>query len=404
MRAIKNSPLLNPMATIAIDLRPLATPYRTGIGEYTAQVVSALLQTQTTHTFVLLTTGFTLSIPELDHWRTLPHVKHVHIPLPNKIINMFIAIGLPIFLDIIIKRYFGYSIDLFFSPNFGFTRLSPHVPHVLTVHDLSFVFFPQFFSQKQYYWHTAIRAKKQCQTATHLIPLSENTKRDLIQTLAIPPKKITVVYPGSPTTDITPNESLITTVRNQYHLPEKFVLFLATIEPRKNIPALITGWEMFCAQNPNHSAWHLVIAGAPGWKNAAVFAQAKKSPLHNRLHIIHYVAAEHKTALLHLASVVVYPSFYEGFGFPALEAMAAGTPVIVSDRSSLPEVVGEAGMYINPHRPAEIAEALAVIYSSEATRQKMIAFGIKKTEQFSWEKTAQNLLAVFDQTISSHHI
>ena len=310
---------------------------------------------------------------------------------PPKLLNASIALTGAPKLDRLLEKNTGIHINCFFSPNLHFTALSPSVRHILTIHDLTFHLFKNYYTPRQRLWHRLVNPKKQCQNARQIITPSENTKRDLVDYYQIPAEKIKVLYPGLSSSFGL--HSLTSDITNKYSLPKNYILFLGTLEPRKNILGLIEAFEQAYPSLSNpHS---LVIAGAPGWKNHRVRARIHASPLKNQIKLIGFVAPADKPALYRGAGLFVYPSFYEGFGFPALEAMAAGVPVITSNRSSLPEVTGSAACLMNPHRPDEIAQGIKYLLSNSAAREQAIKNGLEMTARFSWKKTAQAALALF---------
>ena len=175
-------------------------------------------------------------------------------------------------------------------------------------------------------------------------------------------------------------------VRNLYGLPGEYILFLNTIEPRKNLAGLIRAFEALDTNT------YLVVAGRPGWKNSKDFSLIRNSPKAEKIIYIGYVEEKLKPALIKMAKALIYPSFYEGFGFQALEAMAMGTPVVASQVTSLPEVVGKAGLLVNPYDTQSLARGLKEILSDETLRNQLIQSGYKRVEDFSWKKTAQKIL------------
>lgn len=303
-------------------------------------------------------------------------------------------------------------VDLWFSPNLNFTALSHGVKYILTIHDLSFDFFPEFSTRRQYLWHKAVRPKAQCERADMIITPSENTKRDIVDYYKIPPEKIRVIYPGIQSAqahDVILSETknlsnsakkdpsayglrmtLNAEIQKKYNLPDEYILFLGTIEPRKNIIGLIEAFEKLRAKYP--ATAHLVIAGAPGWKNAEIYSRAQASSFAEKIHFIDFVAPEDKTALYAGAKIFVYPSLYEGFGFPVLEAMSVGTPAITSNRSSLPEIAGSAAYLIDPTRPEQITLAMNELLNNDKLRDWHIQKGIEQVKKYSWEKAAKEWL------------
>ncbi len=406
------------MSKIGIDIRCLMSPVRTGVAEYTYELLNAVFKIDKpkpgengqNQYFLFYNSSTDVSI-NIPIW-SQTNVHYVATKWPNKLLNISIKLLNWPKLDKLISR--NGHLDYFFSPNFNFTALSKNIKQILTVHDLSFKFYPQFFSAKQKLWHWAVNPKKQCRQATAILTLSENTKRDLVNYYQISPEKIKSA-PGALSTifnchsekseeslsNLSPDRdpssakaSLGMTnvdIRKKYSLPEKFILFLGTVEPRKNIIGLIEAFELAYSSLPYH--YTLVIAGSGrGWKNKSIYARALASPLRNQIEFLGYVEAEDKPALYSTAELFVYPSIYEGFGFPVLEAMACGTAVITSNRSSLPEITDSAAYLVNPNRPAEIADAMKKLIGDEKLKKYFIDKGLEQVKKFSWEPTAKEWL------------
>lgn len=372
------------MLKIGVDIRCLMSPIRTGVGEYTYELLNAIFKIDKENQYWLFYNSHTDVSEHTPLW-SQNNIHYVVTKWPNKLFNASIKIlGWPK-LDKLISR--KGKLDYFFSPNFNFTALSKNIKHILTVHDLSFKFFPQFFSAKQRLWHWAVNPQKQCLRANTIFTLSENTKRDLVDYYQINADKIKSASGGisaifnNPTID---KEK----VKQKYNLPNKFILFLGAVEPRKNIIGLIEAFEQCYSLHPTHHS--LVIAGGGrGWKNKKIYARALASPLRDKIEFIGYVDAEDKPALYSLSELFVYPSFYEGFGFPVLEAMAMGVPVITSNRSSLPEITNHAAYLINPNRPAEISQAITKLLTDEKLREHFKKMGLEQVKKFSWEPSAK---------------
>lgn len=381
---------------IGIDLRALLNKVKTGVGEYTEELVTHILATPTEHHFFLFYNSLHPA-EHLEKYSLYPNVTLVATGWPNKVFNATTwALSAPS-IDRIIYKKTKKKIDVFFSPNVNFTALSPTTPHILTIHDISFEFFPEYFSYKQRLWHAAINPRTTAQNATVIITPSEHTRRDVIDYYGIAEHRVRVVRPGLSSSIIeqlnhlTPND--LTHLHQKYRLPEKFILFLGTIEPRKNILTLVRGFEDYKKRSPE-SPFHLVIAGAAGWNNHELFEYIAHSPFRNNIHHIGYVDSRDKAALYKSASLFVYPSFYEGFGFPVLEAFAAGTPVLTSSRTSLSEVGGDATYYIHPKHPTDIAEGIQRISTSPSLREHLITRGHEQGALFSYRTMAHEWLAI----------
>lgn len=374
---------------IGIDIRPLMATPRTGVGEYTYELLSAIFNIDRANQYFLFYNSSRDVSANIPNWK-YDNIKIIGSHTPNKFFNTSLGLfGRPK-----LDKMCGEKIDIWFSPNLNFTALSSKIKFILTVHDLSFELFPEFSTRKQYFWHKAVRPKKQCERAELIITPSENTKRDLVNYYKINPEKIKVIYPGIKKADKiaaslpagAPRNDNPTDIRKKYNLPDKFILFLGTIEPRKNIIGLIEAFENLRTKYPIMD--HLVIAGAPGWKNEGIFARAKISKYSDKIHFINFVAPEDKNALYAAANLFVYPSFYEGFGFPVLEAMSIGTPVITSNRSSLPEISGSAAYLVDPTRPGQLALAMNELLNKRNLRDWHIQKGREQAGKFSWETAA----------------
>ncbi len=384
---------------IAIDIRCLQTPYPTGVSVYTRELLDALFKLDTTNAYYLFSNS--CSAPPVCDWQG-KNIHYLHSTWPNKLFNTAIATGLLPALDHWLIKKFSLPIkkfDIVFSPNLNFTRLSADTKSILTVHDLSFTLFPNFFSLKQQLWHAAINPERCVKRADHIIAVSEHTKRDVMSVYAIPEKKITVIYPGLPTlfcTRATPEQ--VATVRLKYHLPQTFILSVGAIEPRKNSASMIEAFEQTVSSsvhNKNSIAAHLVLVGPPGYTFSHIKNRIAASQVRDRIHHIGYIPEADKPALYRAATAFVYPSFYEGFGFPVLEALSQGTPVITSNRSSLPEVAATAAILINPHKPEEISRGLKSVLADQNSTADLREAGSKQVKNFNFANSAVTLLQLF---------
>lgn len=377
---------------IGIDIRPLMHPTRTGVGEYTYELLNAIFTLDTTNQYFLFYNSQKDVTSQIPRWNN-SNVHYVHTAWPNKVFNVCIKLfGWPKLDKLITSQHNSHPIiDWFYSPNLNFTALSKNTKHLITIHDLSFEFFPEFYTHKRQLWHKIINYRRQCHNAAKIIVPSANTKRDLVDKYRISPDKIQVLYPGlSAVFQNLDTENLRREqmqIKKKYFLPENFILFLGTIEPRKNISGIIEAFEKI--QSTLSPDYALVIAGAPGWKNKDTYSVAHKSSAHEQIKFIGYIAPEDKPALYASASLFVYPSFYEGFGFPVLEAMAMGVPVITSNRSSLPEIASTAARLVNPNKTNEIATAIRQLLANHTARATQIKNGLSAASKFSWENTAR---------------
>ena len=246
-----------------------------------------------------------------------------------------------------------------------------------------------------------INIKKLAGNFNRIIAVSENTKQDIIELCGVSPEKIKVIYSGIGRQYRKINNNAggqnFTSVQKKYNLPKKFILYLGTLEPRKNVEGVIQAYNELRIKNRELADVKLVIAGGSGWKVKNIFKEWGKSKYKDDIKFLGYVGADDKAYLYNLAALFVYPSFYEGFGFPPLEAMACGVPVVCSTVSSLPEVAGEAAIMADPYNITEIATAMELILTSYDLRNNLIRKGLEQAGRFSWKKSAEKYLEVFKE-------
>ncbi len=374
---------------IGIDGRVLLSQPHGGIGEYTARMIRELAALAPHHSFHVFLNAAKNN--EVDASLSTPANVQVHrFFYPNKFFNFSQRfLGQPK-LDAMLG-----DMDVWWSPHFLPSAVS--CPKVLTVHDLSFFYYPEFFDMRRRMWHSFISPKRQAQGASKIIAVSESTARDIEGHWGIPQNDIAVVRSGVGVEfHAGYNEDEKKKVRKVYALPENFILTLGTMEPRKNILGTLRAFEEFRSKFPEYNNVHLVIAGSSGWSSRELYRRVARSPFHNDIHCIGFVKQEDKAPLYSMASAFVYPSFFEGFGFPPLEAMACGVPTIVSNTSSLPEVVGDAAILIDPWRLEEIVFALKEIFTDKELVAHLRKQGIVQAKKFSWEEAARKTLAVLE--------
>jgi len=249
---------------------------------------------------------------------------------------------------------------------------------------LSFELFPDTFSKKRQWWHRTINPKAQCERADVILTPSENTRRDIVELYDIDSSKIFVTYPGTLRTFILDQDQTLS-VKSKYKLPDKFILFLGTVEPRKNIDGLIAAYKLSLLK---HKKYELIIAGCKGWKSGGTMKAIEEVP---GVRYVDYVDAADKPALYNLANLFVFPSLYEGFGIPVLEAFASGTPVITSNCSSLVEVAGDAAYLVDPNNASDIAVGMNRILGDRDLQQQFVARGREQSHKFAWQSSAKIL-------------
>jgi len=294
-----------------------------------------------------------------------------------------------------------FRFDLLHSPDFippvRFPILGARRT-VITIHDLNFQHYPQFQTTESLrYYGGHIRAA--VNQAHHILADSEATKTDVCSLLNVSPEKITVHLLGvNPDFRPLPADE-IHEARKRLHLPADYILFVGTFEPRKNLPGLLTAYAALSGRCPD--APPLLVAGRRGWLYESIFEHVRELGLSERVIWRENLADGDRVALYNGASLLVLPSFYEGFGLPPLEAMACGVPVVVSDRSSLPEVVGNVGTYVDPDSADSIAEGLYQALTDSAWRREAIRTGVERAATFTWRRTAEIVLRVYDQVLLS---
>lgn len=377
---------------IGVDIRVLMDEYYSGVSEYTANLLSAIFSLDKENEYKLFYNSWHNLDERLKSWRR-PNAEIISSHIPNKIFNYFFQ---KIFSYPKINQSLG-GVDIFWSPHFNFTSLNKKTKKIITVHDLSFLRYPEFFSLRKNIWHKALGVKKILQTADKIIAVSENTKNDIIELIGVDSNKIQVIYSGNNAVKKEISKTEVNEFFSKYKLTGRLILYLGTIEPRKNISGLIAAYNSLRLNNKSLSDVKLVMAGADGWKNKKIYAEWQSSPYRHDIIFLGYISQKEKEFLYSRSSIFVYPSFYEGFGFPPLEAMTYGLPVICSNISSLPEVVGDAALMINPFKSEEITSAIEMVLNDDGLRHILINKGFERSQKFSWEKTAQEYLQVFKE-------
>jgi len=263
---------------------------------------------------------------------------------------------------------------------------------VVTFHDMTFFLYPRLHTRpKRIFFRLAMQIS--ARGADALIADSESTRQDAIRLLGIPPQKIYTALLGvdeayRPISDLRALEA----VQLKYGLPEDFILYVGMVEPRKNLPLLIRAFRKLMDLGTDT---HLVIAGRLGWMYANVLQLIDTLGVKDRVSLIGYVPTQDLPLVYNLASIFVYPTLYEGFGLPALEAMACGVPVVTTEVSSLPEIVGDAGILVPANDETALTRAIQSVLTDRALSQRLAILGPERASQFTWERTAQQTLQVY---------
>jgi glycosyltransferase involved in cell wall biosynthesis len=289
--------------------------------------------------------------------------------------------------------------DLFHAPHYVLPALTP-CRAVVTIHDCIHLRFPQYLPSKLGYAY----ARGQMWTATHraarVITVSEASKRDILRYFRVPESRIDVIYNGiddrfwqEPTADE------MMRVRERYRLTDPFVLYAGNIKPHKNLERLIESFHLMRQNSPELANVQLLIIGDEISKYATLRRAVHRNKLHKHVRFFGFVPDQTLAALYRLADVFVFPSLYEGFGLPPLEAMASGTPVISSNVSSLPEVVGDAALMIDPYDSAAIADAMQRVLTSADLRADLRRRGLARAREFSWERSIQRVREIYEEVM-----
>ncbi len=283
-------------------------------------------------------------------------------------------------------------VDVFHSPHYTMPFLLP-CRSVVTFHDMTFFLFPELHTRpKRLLFPQYIRAS--ARRADALIADSNSTRQDAIRLLKLSPDRITAIPLGitpdfKPVSDPAQKEAL----RQKYHLPERFIIYVGAVEPRKNLPFLLRAFQ---TASPHFPEWKLVLVGRLGWMYQDVLEQIDTPELRGRVLCTGYVPQEDLPGLYSLAGVFVYPSVYEGFGLPVLEALACGVPVITTNVSSMPEITGEAAVLLPPNDEQSLVQALLDLVNDDR-RRVFSALGVQRAAQFTWDATARETVRVYQK-------
>lgn len=375
---------------IAIDLRSLSEGRRSGVEEYVLNIVQSLLRIDKINKYYLFRSGIKdLFLANELLLSEKENTEERRIKIPNRILNFSLKVFHEPLLDLIVGKS-----QVFFMPNLNISPVSSRCKKIITFHDLSYEIYPEYFSLKRRLWHKFINPKKQAREAYKLIAISESTKNDLVNLYNIPSDTIKVIHSGisQKFQPIFWNDIRLARIKEKYRLPDSFILYLGAIEPRKNISGLIKAFNELKSTNKDANDIKLVIAGIRGWLYNEIIKTARESRYARDIIFTGFIDDRDKLFVYNLATLFIYPSFYEGFGFPPLEAMACGIPTITSNTSSLSEVVEDGAIMIDPYNIDEMVEAMQLLLYDQDLRSKLQKNGLVQAQKFSWMRTAEKTL------------
>ena len=287
------------------------------------------------------------------------------------------------------------KLNLLHAPVYVGPILAP-CPIVVTVHDLSFFMHPDLFRPLNRIYLQRF-TRRTVGRAVAVIADSESTRTDLVEALGMTKDRVTVIHPGVGDEMRPIDDHQVQAFRRSHGLPERMILFLGTLEPRKNLPALLEAYAIMRTQ-PGFDH-RLVIAGGKGWHYEGIYAQVERLRLRGQVMFPGYVPQTELALWYNAADLFVYPSLYEGFGMPPLEAMACGIPVVVSNVSSLPEVVGDAGLAVDPHDAQGLAAAMLEVLHDRQLHQTLRKAGLARARRYPWKATAVKTARLYHQVL-----
>lgn len=362
---------------IVIDARTV-TSQRTGIGSYLVHLAASLSVIDQTNNYCVMRGGF-------RHW------------VKNKLF-VSAAFRLAIFFYdnfIFPVRLFIRRTKIYHNPSFILPLLNFSYQKIITIHDLGFYVFGHDFATGWHARHLRFMLPRSVRKADKIIAVSEATKQQIIDIFHVPAENIVVIYEGvSENFKQIQDRKEIEDVLDRYDIKKPYILFVGTTDPRKNVERLI---QAFLQVKQDFQGLSLVIAGS---KSKLFSSGLQKLVQEKDVILTGYVAEEDIVCLYNGAAVFAFPSLYEGFGLPILEAMACGTPVLTSNKYSMPEVAGDAAVLVDPENIEELAAGLKALLENSSWRDELREKGLVRARQFTWEKTAQETLAVYHEVMN----
>lgn len=372
---------------IAIDATAIPR-HRAGAGTYTYNLVQALARIACDGQFIVFARPGILpvTVARENNLRVVP------VPLSSRLQRLlWEQTLLPTYLN-------RWKIDLLHSPHHTIPIAAATCRRVVTFHDVTFFLIPQRYPPLRGLYFRQV-SRLAAHVADAIIAVSQTVRADIQRTLRIPATKVHVVpeAAGAEFRPLPPEQTA--TVAATYGLPPRFILSVGTLEPGKNRGTLIHAFARLKQQRLEHK---LVIVGQKGWMYETLLPLVQRLGLQEDVIFTGYVPQEDLPAVYNLADLFVFPSLYEGFGLPPLEAMACGVPAVAANRSAIPEVVGDAAVLVDPRSPDCLAEAMLAVLTDEHLRRDLQQRGQERAQQFSWEETARKTMEVYGSVLREH--
>jgi glycosyltransferase involved in cell wall biosynthesis len=358
-----------------------------GVGQYARNLVSAMLEQDTSNRYILLTSGQPTGQYPLP---TASNVQGCSVPIPDRYLNiLWYRLRFPLKAD-----YFTGVTDIYHGLDFVLPPLSRKIRTIVTIHDLAFLEHPETaVPSLAAYLSKAVPVA--IERADVIAAVSQTTKQAIIKHYHVPEEKIAVIPCGvGPQFQRITNPELLEETRRKFYLHEPFILSVGTLEPRKNHLGLIKAFHQVLQKQ--QSPLVLAIVGGSGWLYEETQRTVAELKLQDRVRFLGRVSDLELITLYSLADIFAFPSFFEGFGIPPLEAMACGTPVLTSNTSSLPEAAGDAALLVDPHDIHAIAQALTRLLEDEQLRESLRQNGYKQAARYTWARAAEKMLAVYE--------
>lgn len=383
---------------IGVDCRAMQDSFIAGIGYYIYYLLSNIARLDTQNSYRLLYNSYRRDFIDNAPCFTHPNFSTIKFRIPNVFFSGIS--GTPISILIPIEKLIG-RVDIFHATNY----LLPYCKYgksILTIYDLSILKFREFHPLKRRMVFNKSRLLNSVRDTKAVIAISEATKRDIVEILNVRPEKIKVIYAAiSSEFSKIDDRQLIENAIRKYSLPKKYILFVGTLEPRKNVARLIEAFKK--TKDRIKGEFKLILIGGRGWYYKDIFATISRLRLNDNVVCLDYIARGDLPLILNGAEAFVYPSLYEGFGLPPLEAMACGVPTLVSDVSCFPEVVGDGALRVDPYSVDDIADGVYRILTDANLRETLEQRGLERVRDYSWEKTARETLTLYNEVYSGKY-